>query len=216
MATDQSTNVRFGVNKETDRPVRVRKLYISPEAPEGLVRASADSLISVARLLFVENGYKIDLDLDALSVEYPKWYRAAAAFGALTAAANAATSAKNLESGGRGELSDMIDAAKARVAEFQVGQWSESAAGPGFADLVGAYVQSRATNGIAVPETTIAALRDKLANKVLTPKALLADLTVAAAYAEIKVRKAQEHAAKAGEEAEGADASADLDEAILV
>lgn len=209
------TSERFKVSDggESGRPVRVRKLYITDANKTGDVRASADEPIRVASLLFVENGTRIDIDLDHMADQFPNWFRAAAAFGCLTAAANAATSAKK-EDGTRGDLDDMINAAEDRVAQFLEGEWSEGAAGPRVSDFVTAYVESRKVNGIVVPDAAIAALREKLSSKALTPKALLADLTVRREYHALKERRAAERAAKAAEAAQGAGMSSELDDLI--
>lgn len=205
-------NVETQTDK-TPRKVRVQKLYLSAESPKGDVRASVESLIHTARLQFKENGQVIDIDLDKLFDEHPNWARAAAAFGALTAAANAATSAKS-ETDGPPDLEDMITAAEDRVAEFEQGLWSESAAGPRTSDFVTAYVDSRQAAGINVPDHIVDALREKLASKALTPKKMLEDPKVRAAYAAIKARRAAERAAKAQEKAEGATLSTDLDDLL--
>lgn len=204
------------VETQTDkapRKVRVQKLYLSDESPKGDVRASVESLIHTARLVFKENGQVIDIDLDRLFDAHPNWARAAAAFGALTAAANAATSAKS-EADGPPDFEDMISAAEQRVAEFEQGLWSEAAVGPRTSDFVTAYIDSRAAAGIQVTERTIEALRERLASKSLTPKKMLEDVKVRAAYAAIKARRAAERAAKTQEKAEGATISTDLDDLL--
>ena len=204
------------VDNGSEKPVRfvrVQKVYISDEAPKGDVRASAEALIRKARLHFKENGHLMDLDLEAIGGEHPNWLYAAAAFGALTAAANAATSAKS-ETGGKPDLEDMISAAEDRFAMFRDGQWSAEAAGPRTNDFVLAYVESRRAAGVNVTESTIDALRERLANETLTPKKMMEDPKVRAAYAAIKATRAAERAAQAQAKAEGAQISTDLDDLL--
>ena len=202
-----------GNGKKEPRTVRVQKVYISADAPKGDVRASVESLIHTARLHFKENGYLMDLNLRAIGEEHPNWLYAAAAFGALTAAANAATSAKS-ETDTKPDLEDMISAAEDRFAMFRDGQWSAEAAGPRTNDFVLAYIESRRAAGINVTESTIEALRERLANESLTPKKMMEDVKVRAAYQAIKARKAAERAAQAQEKAEGASISTDLDDLL--
>jgi len=203
-----------GQTGKPTRVVRVQKLYLSESSPKGDVRASVESLIHTARLQFKENGQIIDINLDDLFDRYPNWARAAAAFGALTAAANAATSARSAETEGPPDLEDMIAACEDRVEEFGRGLWSSEAAGPRTNDFVTAYVQAREAAGVNVPEHLIEALREKLASKALTPAKMMKDQQVRAAYASIKAKRAAERAAKYQAAAEGVSHSSDLDDLI--
>lgn len=179
---------------KTDRVVRVRKLYVTDAEGEPDVRASSDKLVHIARLEFEENGHVIDLDMDELQDQYPNWYRAAACFGALTAAANAATSAKD-DAGNRADLTTMIDAAEDRANSFRSGEWSaETRTGPRTADLVAAYVASRKARNVTVSQDRQDALKAALLDGSMTAKGLCKDPGVELAYEQIKAQRAVDRA----------------------
>lgn len=171
---------------------RVTKRFFIGDDGKPSARALPDT--QALRIEWQENGHVTNFDMTALSDEVTC---AAAAFGVMTSATNAA--------GGAEDVDEAIDRCEDRLKTLLAGAWAaERETGPRVGDLVEAIARYQKSKGKTLADGWQERMAEQFSAKQLDAKAYEKDPAVRVHLLAIKKERADERYAKAAQAAEEA------------
>jgi hypothetical protein len=177
------TDATVTADKPSTKPRRVERYFLTADGKRS-ERASADAVTVVHE--WKSNGYKLEMNLADLS---PDVIKMAALFGISQVVGNAY--------GGETDDEAAADKAESRWETLAGGRWAtERETGERVGDIVEAFAKAFTDAGKTVTDEWKAQITQQLADGVLDRKEALKNPRIRAAFDAIKLRRAQERAAK--------------------